>query len=115
MAEETILLVDDEQAYIDALADALEFLRYRVLRAASVEEALRILQSTRVDAVSVDMMLTPGESLEATVSSQEAGLYLLEQMRVRYSQVPAICISVVSDNATIATVRRMGFGFLKKG
>lgn len=115
MAEKTVLIVDDEQAFLEGLEDALLHLRYRVRKAATVESALKILQAERIDLATVDIMLPAGDSLEDVVPSKNAGLYLCEQIARRFPQVRAICMSVVTDKEVIRRVREMGFGFLRKG
>jgi DNA-binding response OmpR family regulator len=115
MAQKTILLVDDEQDYLDALADALDANDYRVLRAFTVERALELLSKERVDLATIDIMLTPGNSLEGVINSQEAGIYLVDRVRKSYPKVHVFCISVVSDEETIRRIHRMGGQFLRKG
>jgi DNA-binding NarL/FixJ family response regulator len=111
----TVLLVDDEQAFLEPLDDALTFEGYRVLKARDVSAALEILQNERIDLVSVDIMLSPGARLEGVVDSQRAGVYLCEWVSKEYPRLDAFCISVVSDHATIRQIERCGFQFIGKG
>jgi len=111
----TVLLVDDEQAFLEPLADALEFNGYRVLKAVTVEQALDVLETEQIDLITIDIMLDPGESLREKTDSHQAGLYLCEIVRKRYPLVDAFCISVVSDVATVRSIERMGVRFLRKG
>jgi CheY-like chemotaxis protein len=111
----TVLLVDDEQSFLEPLADALEFEGYHVLKASTAEQALTILESETVDLITIDVMLDPGESLRGATDSHQAGIYLCELVRTRYPFIDAFCISVVSDPATIRKIERMGVRFLRKG
>jgi DNA-binding response OmpR family regulator len=111
----TVLLVDDEQSFLEALADALAFEGYRVLKARDVSTALAILQREQVDLVTVDIMLSPGASLDGKVDPQRAGVYLCEKLFQAYPQVPAFCLSVVNNTETICRIQDMGIRFLRKG
>lgn len=111
----TVLLVDDEQDYLEALADALEYEEYRVLKARTGSEALAILRSARVDLISVDIMMPPGPDLEGETSSHRTGVYLCRKLRQLYPQMDIFCISVVSDQATIREIESLRVRFLRKG
>ena len=64
MAQKTVLLIDDDLGFQEPLADALEFEGYRVLKASTGEDALRILAREKVHLATVDIMMPPGKSLE---------------------------------------------------
>jgi two-component system response regulator VanR len=113
--QRTVLLVDDEQLFLEALEDALVFAKHRVLKARDVATALEILRKEKVDLITIDVMLSPGPALESTVSSQLAGLYLCEKVVKEYPLVSAFCLSVVNDPETIKRIRRLGIQFLRKG
>ena len=115
MSQKTILLVDDEQEFLEALEDALHHEGYRVLKARDVSTALEILKRERVDVASVDIMLSPGIQLEGTLGSQQAGIYLCERIAEQYPSVGTFCISVVSDHETIRRIQQLGIRFLPKG
>jgi len=115
MASKTILVVDDEQGYVEPLRDALEFGGYRVLTARSAEEALRVAAEMRIDLATVDIMMPPGESLESSVASHEAGLYVCKELRRKYPSLDLFCISVVTDERVIREVKALGIRFLRKG
>jgi CheY-like chemotaxis protein len=113
--QKTVLLVDDEQMFLEALEDALSYEGYRVLKARDVSSALEILKQEHVHVVSIDIMISPGTRLEDTVSSQEAGLYLCERVTREYPDVDAFCLSVANDPETIRRIKRLGIPFLPKG
>jgi CheY-like chemotaxis protein len=111
----TVLLVDDEQTFLEALEDALDYAGYRVLKARDVSTALEILRREAVDLVTVDIMLSPGATLDGKVDPQRAGIYLCEYLATNYPSIPAFCLSVVSDHATITQIQSFGIRFLRKG
>ena len=113
--EKTVLLVDDEQSYLEPLDDALTHEGYRVLKARDVSTALEILKREHVDLVSIDIMLSPGAGLEGTINAQQAGMYLCERVASEYSHVDAFCLSVVTDTETIMRIQDLGVRFLRKG
>lgn len=115
MRQRTVLLVDDEQPFLEALEDALIFENHRVLKARDVSTALDILKKEKIDLITIDIMLSPGAGLESTVSSQTAGLFLCERVSNDYPLVSAFCLSVVNDPQTIRRIRRLGIPFLSKG
>jgi DNA-binding response OmpR family regulator len=113
--QKTVLLIDDEQAFLEALEDALTYEGYRVLKARDASSALEILRRDRIDLVSVDIMLSPGAQLEGTVNAQEAGVYLCERIAKEYPNIDAFCLSVVTDQSTIVRIQSLGIRFLRKG
>ncbi len=115
MAQKTVLLIDDEQAFLEALEDALVFEGYRVLKARDASTALDILSRERIDLVSIDVMLSPGRQLEETVDAREAGLYLCERIAKEYPKIDAFCLSVVNQDDIIKKIERLGIRFLRKG
>lgn len=115
MKQSTILLIDDEQGFIEPLKDALEFEGHKVLTASTGEEALATLESNKVDFVTVDIMMPPGESLETEVHSHDTGILLCEEIRDRFPSLDVFCISVVTDKDTIRYIQNLGVRFLRKG
>jgi CheY-like chemotaxis protein len=113
--QKTILLVDDEQMFLEPLEDALVHEGHRVLKARDVSTALEILEQHHVDLASIDIMLSPGAKLEGKVTSQQAGVYLCERIAREYPHVNAFCLSVVNDPETIRRIKRLGIPFLRKG
>ena len=87
MTQKTALLVDDEQPFLEAHDDALSHEGYRILKARDVSAAIEILKREHVDVVSIDVMLSPGAQLEATVNAQLAGVYLCEFVRREYPDI----------------------------
>jgi DNA-binding response OmpR family regulator len=115
VALKTVLLIDDEQAFLEALEDALTYEGYRVIKARDASSALEVLKRERVDLVSVDIMLSPGTQLEGKVSAQEAGVYLCERIVKEYPNIDAFCLSVVTDQSTVLRIKSLGIRFLPKG
>jgi DNA-binding response OmpR family regulator len=113
--QKTVLLVDDEQAYLEALQVAVEFEGHRVLKATTAEDALRILKDETVHLATVDIMIPPGPSLENQTSSQNAGILLCEIIARQYPKLDVFCLSVVSDESIIRKVESFGVKFLRKG
>lgn len=115
MNQKTVLIIDDEKGFIEALEDALVYDGFRVLSAITAEEALRTLKKEHVDLVTVDIMMPPGRSLESQADSHRTGIILCRTIRKIYPQIDVFCISVVSDIETIREVQRIGVRFLRKG
>lgn len=115
MPRKTVLLVDDEQGFLEALADALAHEGHQVLTASTATEALHILKKHHVDLATIDIMMPPGEELEETISSHEAGIQLCQLVRTQFPDVHLFCLSVVSDRDIIRRIQSYGVRFLRKG
>jgi DNA-binding NarL/FixJ family response regulator len=111
----TVLLIDDEQSFLEPLADALEFEGHCVLKARTAEQGLFLLKTNKVDLVTIDIMLDPGKSLEKSVDSQKAGIFLCTEVKRLYPNIDAFCISVISDIDIIKKIEQLGIRFLRKG
>ena len=115
MHSKTILLIDDDQAFLEPLADALEFEGHHILKARTADEALEILKQKQVDLVTIDIMLDPGDALKDEVDSHSTGIFLCEEITRKYPQIDAFCISVVSEMRIIRKIESLGIRFLRKG
>ena len=115
MPAKTLLLIDDDQMFLEPLVDALTFEGYRVLTARTGEEGLAYLAKESVDLVTVDIMLDPGDSLQDKVTSQTTGVFLCGEIRRLYPHMNVFCISVVSDPETVAPIHKLGIRVLNKG
>ena len=111
----TVLLIDDEQQFLEPLADALESQGHRVLKARDADTALKLLASNHVDLVTIDIMLDPGESNRHRVKSTETGLFLCREIRRLYPTLDAFCISVHSDKEIIKQVQPLRIRYISKG
>ena len=68
--DETLLLVDDEKTNLNAVAELLETLGYRVLTAQTGQEAIDIFRSHQEDVKLVILdMIMPGQWAGARLSS----------------------------------------------
>jgi DNA-binding NtrC family response regulator len=80
--ERVILIVDDEEGLREGLGKLLEDEGYAVLCAETGEEALEILQQSRIDLVLTDMRM-PGMD----------GIELLKKIRERYGELGVIILT----------------------
>jgi CheY-like chemotaxis protein len=80
----TILVVDDERAYRDAVADVLRSQGYTVLKAGSAAEAIQVLDLTTPELIMLDVMMPEVD-----------GLTLLRQLasQPRFLAVPLVMAS----------------------
>ncbi len=114
MAKEVVLLVDDEQSFLEGLADALEFEGFRVLKARSGTEAFRTLEREPVRLATVDVMMPYAETI-SNVASHRAGVQIIRDIKARWPDLDVFCISVINDPETIRDIRHTGARFLRKG
>jgi DNA-binding response OmpR family regulator len=115
MNTKTILLIDDEQNFLEPLTDALQYEGYKVLKARTGQEALQILEKEKVDLVTIDIMLDPGKNLKEQTNSHATGLFLCKEIRRKYPTVSAFCLSVISEIETIQKIESLGIKFIRKG
>jgi two-component system, OmpR family, response regulator VanR len=71
MANETILLVDDEQEILDLLEIYLKNDGYQLLRAGNGIEALQLLQKNDVDLIILDIMMPQMDGIQACLKIRE--------------------------------------------
>lgn len=115
MADRIALLIDDEPGFIQPLADALRSLQFKVMIARNASAAIKFLEKTRVDVITIDIMIDPGSDLMGKVDPHKAGIYLCEHISSKYRHVPAFCLSVVTEDSTIRYIQSLGIIFLRKG
>lgn len=71
MAQETILLVDDEQEILDLLEIYLKNEGFVLLRASNGEEALEVLKQKEVDLIILDIMMPRMDGIQACMKIRE--------------------------------------------
>ena len=100
----SLLLVDDEQVFLDIMAQRLKRRGFSVLTAEDGESALRHLQTGAIDVVVLDVAM-PGMS----------GIETLQAIKERH---PLIEVVMLTGQATVATaveaIRQGAFNYLKK-
>ena len=86
----TVLLVDDEGAYRQAVCDVLQFKGYTVIQAGSAAEALRVLEGLTPELIMLDVMMPEVD-----------GLTLLRQLsdEPRFLTVPIVMASAKAQAA----------------
>src|ERR1035438_3754603 len=99
--------------FLEALEDALVFRRFRVLNARDVASAMHILRETPIDAMTIDIMLSPGTGLEGVIKPHNAGYHLCRQVAKDHPRMPTFCMSVVSDARTISKIEKLGISCLR--
>ncbi len=107
---DTILIVEDEEGVREILHEALSFCGYRVITAATVEEAERALQSLGVAETSLvitDINLT-------AVHNVHEGYGLYQRWSALYPSLRFILISGDPDNQQLPAVRSGAVRFLAK-
>ena len=107
-AKETLLVVDDDESVRRGLYWTLNS-DYRVLEAASREEAVKLLQQENIDLVLSDLHLPPN------VEDITEGLAIIEAARERNPPVQVVVITASnSKRAALEAVKRGAYGFFEK-
>ena len=95
----TVLVVEDEVDLLFTIALSLELNGYRVVKAASGEEALEMVDKERPDAVVLDIRLPGIDGWEVLNRLQEMG---------HFPSTPVVLLSAQVDAATAARAVELG-------
>jgi two-component system, cell cycle sensor histidine kinase and response regulator CckA len=106
----TILIVDDEEPVRQALLEVLRLQGYRVLTAASVEQAEAT--KTQLGAEGIQLLIVDVNLLPAT--QVRAGYALAQRWRATHPALPIILISGDPSNEALPEVRDGSLRFLLK-
>jgi DNA-binding NtrC family response regulator len=107
---DTVLIVEDERGVREVLREALSFFGYRVITAATVQEAERALQSLGVaetNLVITDINLTP-------IHNAREGYALYQRWSALYPALRFILISGEPANQELPAIRSGAVRFLSK-
>ena len=88
-----ILLVDDDQDFLDSMKIIIESGNYVVRAANSAEDGLKQYQETRPDFVIVDLMMEEVDS----------GVHFVKEIRALGPTPPVYMLSSVGDGLTLST------------
>jgi len=98
--KKTVLYVDDDQDFLDALRAILESNGYEMLEARSAEEGIAVFKARSPDLVLVDMMMEEVDS----------GANVVKEIRASGSSVPIYLVSSVGDDLAL-TADQQSLGF----
>ena len=113
-ADLTVLLVDDEPGFIEALVVALESRGLTCFSSRNMTDGIKILERTPVNVLVTDIMM-PGGSGFPAVDAAEAGFHLIDYVQGHWPGIPIVCLSVIGDQARIRLLKRRGIRYLRKG
>jgi CheY-like chemotaxis protein len=114
MESYTVLFVDDEPWLTEGLRAVLEVEGIQCVTVSDATQALRILNSRKIDVLVTDVMMPAGEDL-AGIDSSVAGHALIERVRRRFHNVGIVCLSVIRDHRRIKDLKRQNVLFFSKG
>jgi CheY-like chemotaxis protein len=99
-----VLVVDDQQVVRDFLKRSLEAAGFAAKQAGSAIIALELMATAPASVVLCDVRMPVNN-----------GLWLTEQLRARWPDVPVIMITALEDEETISACRKLGaFDYLTK-
>ena len=100
--EHRVLIIDDEQVWLETVAVPLEANGLLVQKAKDLEGALESMSSNRFDVAVVDMLL-PGDIPEEVQGEYEyAGIWLVERIR----KLDPLCnVLVLTGHGTVRLAR----------
>jgi putative nucleotidyltransferase with HDIG domain len=104
MAQDRILIVDDEEAIREVVSTLLEAQGYQCASVGNGREALDYLHGNSIDLVLSDMVMP-----------EMTGLQLLAWLRTHYKDVPVIMVTAMHDVSTaLEAIRRGAYDYILK-
>ena len=97
MEEKVVLIVDDESLVRNSLQRLLRWESYRIILAASAQEALELLRINKVDLIIADYLMP-----------KMSGLELLKIVRILYPSVLRIILTEKSHLAAVVNAMNEG-------
>jgi CheY-like chemotaxis protein len=110
----TILFVDDEPWFHEAIRYSLESKGYECVSVTNMSAALEMMKTREIAVVVTDIMMPAGKDF-TSIDSQETGFHLIKNVRNDWPQTPIVCLSVIGDESKIRPLRRFGIDYLRKG
>lgn len=105
MPAEQILVVDDEEPVRSSVATVLESTGYVVGQAASVSEAISLMQSDKNWSLVLTDLIMPGTN----------GIALLDHVHLRFPMVPVVLVTGIQDiSVALEAIRRGAYDYLPK-
>jgi DNA-binding NtrC family response regulator len=100
----TVLVVDDEEFVRQSLEDLLQSEGYRALTAASLKEALEVLEKESANAIVTDLRMPSG-----------SGLDLIEEVRKRGIEIPIVVLTGAGTvGEAVAAMKSGAYDFIQK-
>jgi len=109
-----ILFADDEPIYIEGLIEKAKAEGCEVLICDNASEAIDLVAKGDVDCLVIDIMMDPGVNL-SDVEPHKAGLKAIDTILKLNPYQSIICLSVVSDQKIINSLKRKKVLYLRKG
>lgn len=98
--KETILIVEDDKAFAEAVAIKLKR-SFNVLKALSIEEARSVMQSGVIHGILLDVRLDEN-------SAEKDGLVLLTEIKKERSMLPVVVMTSFGDVVTAVEAMKLG-------
>lgn len=118
LTAETILWVDDDLFFMQALVDQTIDEGYTVLTADGPDQALQLLSThcASVRLAILDIAMPPGQSFSVLESKggYATGLALARRIRKEYPELPVLAFSGATDSSIIDWFRRNTLGYMLK-
>ena len=102
---QAILIVDDDEAELEAMAAALSNRDYEIVSISSGEEAIKYLKENTVDLILLDMIMDPG------INGRET----YEKITAIHPNQRAVIISGFAESDDVRKAQKLGAGrYIKK-
>jgi CheY-like chemotaxis protein len=109
----TVLFADDELHNIAGLIEAVRAEGCNVITCRNASAAIDLVENGNVDCLIIDIMMDPGKDLPDT-DPQYAGLEAIDRILSKRKNQAIVCLSVISDQAIIRSLKNKGVLFLRK-
>jgi DNA-binding NtrC family response regulator len=110
-----VLIVDDEEWFVEPILDRLDFENISYDFCTNGSEAMKLLQSTGYKSVILDIKVSLGDDYQDTVGSDFPGIFLLGEMKKKNPGLPVLCYTMLTDHEVVTKIRQLGGIHIAKG
>ena len=110
----TILFADDELDKIQGLIESVRAEGCNVLTCRDASTAIQRVKKGDIDCLVIDIMMDPGKDMP-DVDPQTAGLTAIDQILALRKNQAIVCLSVISNQNVIRSLKQKGVLYLRKG
>jgi CheY-like chemotaxis protein len=110
----TVLFADDELDKIQGLIESVRAEGCNILTCRDASTAIELVKNGNIDCLVIDIMMDPGKDM-VDVDPLKAGLYAVDKILAFRNKQAIVCLSVISDQKIIRTLKQKGVLYLRKG
>lgn len=112
----TVLIIDDEDWFLEPILERMDSEGITYDYCGTGYEGLSKISSEDYKVVVLDMKVSLGKELKDVIAHEPAaGIYVVEEIKKKKSELPVICYTVLSDEEVVSKIKELGGKHLAKG